>query len=73
MTNKTQVKSPILAAVHETARDLHRQGFISKRTMSRYDALCLEPIPAYNSEDIRTMREKPQRAEGGTLNGWRLE
>src|SRR3546814_8668584 len=58
MTNKTQMESSILTAVHETASDLHRQGFISKRTMSRYDALCLEPIPAYNSEDIRTMREK---------------
>ncbi len=58
MTNKTQVKSPILAAVHETASDLHQQKFISKRTMSRYDALCLAPIPAYNSEDIRSMREK---------------
>ncbi|UHL63220.1 hypothetical protein LSG25_14285 [Paralcaligenes sp. KSB-10] len=58
MTNKTQVKSSILAAVHETASDLHRQGFINKRTMGRYDALCLKPIPACNSEDIRTMREK---------------
>lgn len=58
MANKTKVKSSILGAVHETADDLHRQGFISKRTMCRYDALCLEPIPAYNNEDIRAMREK---------------
>lgn len=58
MTNKMQAKSPILAAVHEAANDLHRQRFISKRTMNQYDALCLEPIPAYNSEDIRAMREK---------------
>ncbi|MDO8440641.1 MAG: hypothetical protein Q7S97_05475 [Polaromonas sp.] len=28
----TRVKSPIFEAVHETARDFHRLGFISKRT-----------------------------------------
>lgn len=58
MTSKTKVKSPIHAAVHETASDLHRQGFITKRQMNRYDALCLEPIPVYTSEEIRSMREK---------------
>ncbi len=58
MTNKARVKSPILSAVHETASDLHRLGFISKRTMGQYDALCMEPIPVYSSEDIRAMREK---------------
>lgn len=30
----------ILEAVHETASDLHRLGFIDKRKMRRYDALC---------------------------------
>lgn len=30
----------ILEAVHETARDLHRLGFIDKRKMREYDALC---------------------------------
>lgn len=29
----------ILEAVHETARDLHRLGFIDKRKMRKYDAL----------------------------------
>src|SRR5690554_5633718 len=59
MTGKvTTTKSSILAAVHETAGDLHRHGFISKRTMNQYDVLCLDPIPAYSSADIRAMREK---------------
>ncbi|MGI2325178.1 MULTISPECIES: hypothetical protein [Methylococcus] len=31
----------IREAVHETARDLHRLGFIEKRKMRKYDALCL--------------------------------
>ncbi|MPS29891.1 DNA-binding transcriptional regulator [Pigmentiphaga sp.] len=58
MTSRTKVKSPILAAVHETANDLHRQGFITKRKMNQYDALCLEPVPVYSKEEIRAMREK---------------
>ncbi|KAA0911281.1 DNA-binding transcriptional regulator [Pusillimonas sp. ANT_WB101] len=58
MTTKTKVKSPILVAVHDTASDLHRQGFITKRQMNQYDALCLDPIPPYDSEEIRAMREK---------------
>jgi hypothetical protein len=33
--------SRILDAVHETARDLHAAGFVSKRRMKDYDALCL--------------------------------
>lgn len=31
----------ILEAVYETARDLHRLGFIDERKMRKYDALCL--------------------------------
>lgn len=60
MPSKTKVKSPILAAVHDTASDLHRRGFITKRQLSQYEALCLEPIAPYSSEDIRAMREKLQ-------------
>jgi len=31
MTNEPKSKSRLLEAVHETARDLHRLGFIDKR------------------------------------------
>ena len=31
MTTKSKAKSPIFEAVHETASDLHRLGFIDKR------------------------------------------
>jgi len=37
----TKAKSQILDAVHETAMDLHRLGFIDKRKMQKYEALCL--------------------------------
>ena len=58
---KTQVRSPaksrILEAVHETASDLDRLGFIDKRKQQKLEALCMEPIPPYSSERIRSLRE----------------
>lgn len=48
----------ILEAVHETARDLHRLGFIDKRKMRKYDALCLEPVHEYDAEKVRALRER---------------
>lgn len=53
MTNKPKSKSKILGAVHETAIDLHKLGFIDKRKMRNFDLLCLEPIPEYSSEEFR--------------------
>jgi putative transcriptional regulator len=58
MTTKSKATSNILDAVHETARDLQDAGFIDMRSMRRYDALCLEPVPEYSSESIRALRER---------------
>jgi putative transcriptional regulator len=54
-TSKT--RSRILDAVHETTADLHNLGFIDKRKQQKLEALCLEPIPAYDSARIRALRE----------------
>jgi putative transcriptional regulator len=58
MTAKTRTGSKILEAVHETARELHAAGFIDRRSMQRYDALCLEPVPDYPSAKIRALRAR---------------
>jgi putative transcriptional regulator len=65
MTTKTTVKakSRIHEAVHETASDLHRLGFIDKRKMTRFDVLCLEPIPEYDSQRIRALRDHLQLSQ----------
>ena len=47
MTTKT--KNRIMEAVHETASDLHRLGFIDKHKMRKYDTLCITPVPEYDS------------------------
>jgi len=57
MTTKRRARSRILAAVHETASDLHRLGFIDKRKMRKYDVLCLAPVPEYDTAKIRALRE----------------
>lgn len=51
-------KSRILKEIHETAAGLHKLGFIDKRAMERYDALCIPEVPDYSSEDVKTIRKK---------------
>ena len=34
--------SPLLAALHDTATDLHKAGFMDLRSLREYDALCLD-------------------------------
>ena len=60
---KRKSKSRILEAVHETAADLHRLGFIDKRKMQAYDALCLSPVPEYDAARIRELRESLQLSQ----------
>lgn len=57
MSTKPNPRSRILEAVHETATDLQRLGFIDKRKMQKYDALCLEPVAKYDAERIRALRK----------------
>src|ERR1035438_6697189 len=63
MTTKTKAKSGIFEAIHETACDLHRLGFIDKRKMRKFDVLCLEPVSAYDSEKIRALRAHLQLSQ----------
>ncbi len=60
---KNEAKSPIFDAVHETAADLHRLGFIDKRKMRQFDVLCLDPIPDYDSLKIRALRDQLQLSQ----------
>ena len=60
MTAKPKARSKILEAVHETAGDLHRLGFIDKRKMRTFDVLCLDPIPQYDGAKIRALRDHLQ-------------
>ncbi|MEY4713186.1 MAG: hypothetical protein RIS88_2636 [Pseudomonadota bacterium] len=58
MRAKPKANSRILDAVHQTAEDLQRLGFIDKRKQRKFDALCLPPIPPYDGEQIKALRER---------------
>jgi len=58
MATKRKARSRILSVVHGTAQDLHDAGFIDKRRMQHYDALCLDPIPEYPKGKIRALRDR---------------
>ena len=63
MATKPKAKSRIFEAVHETAADLHRLGFIDKRRMRKFDVLCLAPIPQYYGRKIRALRDHLQLSQ----------
>jgi putative transcriptional regulator len=42
--------------VHELAQTMYRGGLITKNRMAEYDALCLEPVPAYSGSKIKALR-----------------
>ena len=58
MNTKAKSSSGLLDTVYETAHDLDRLGFIDKRKMQKIEALCMEPIPPYDSDRIRALREQ---------------
>ena len=58
MPTKTKAKSPILEAVHKTARDLQSLGFIDRRKMRKLGVLCLNQTPTYDSEKICALRDR---------------
>lgn len=58
MSTKHNAKSRILESMHETATDLKAMGFIDMHKMQKYDALCLEPVPEYDSGKIKDLRDR---------------
>src|SRR3546814_12025373 len=57
-TSRKTYRSNALAAIHETASDLHDAEVMDKRTMRRFDDLCLTPVRSLAAEEIRAIRER---------------
>jgi putative transcriptional regulator len=51
-------KSDAFAAIHETVEDLYKAGAIEKRTMRKFDEMCLTPIRDYSADEIRGLRAR---------------
>jgi putative transcriptional regulator len=56
-------RSKVMAAIHETASDLHRAGAMDKKTMRRFDALCLTPIQPMTPKKIRALRVREKASQ----------
>ena len=54
----TRPRNEALASVHEAVSDLHGLGLVSKAVMRRFDELCLEVVPQYSPDEIRSLRER---------------
>lgn len=52
-----KTRSPILDAVHETAKGLHKAGVMDQVTLREFDRLCVPPIEPLNPEEIKGIRE----------------
>lgn len=53
---RKQYKSAIMAAIHETAEDLHSAGAMPARTLREFDTLCLTPVEPLMPAEIRALR-----------------
>ncbi|CAM3796906.1 MULTISPECIES: helix-turn-helix domain-containing protein [Avibacterium] len=52
--------SELLAMIHENASDLYEAGLMDKKTMKKFDELCLTPVSPFTPEEIKAIREKEQ-------------
>ena len=52
-----RTKSPILEAVHETAKGLHKAGVMDRVTLREFDQLCLPPVEPLQPDQIKKIRE----------------
>ena len=51
-----QYESEVLASVHEAALGLAEAGVMPKRTMRKFDEMCLKPVEDMTPDDIRALR-----------------
>lgn len=50
--------SKILKTIHEAAQGLVAAGVMEKKTMRKFDALCLPPVKQFSKEKIRKLRQR---------------
>lgn len=60
---KKQYRSRLMASVHETAEGLHEAGVMGKRTLRKFDELCLTPVKPLQPEEIRALRQRERASQ----------
>ena len=49
-------RSKVAAAVHESVADLYKAGGVDRKTMRKFDTLCLTPVQEMSPAKIRSLR-----------------
>jgi len=62
-TRKTRYRSPIAAAIHETAEGLFEAGVMTKKTMKEFDELCLTPVKEFEPKQIEALRKREMASQ----------
>ena len=53
----------ILETVYETAKGLHKAGFMSDEEMHEFDVLCKPSLDSYTPAQIKRIREKTETSQ----------
>jgi putative transcriptional regulator len=56
-------RSKAAAAVHESVSDLYKAGGVDRKTMRKFDALCLTPVVEMTPAKIRKLRERENSSQ----------
>jgi len=61
MANKYH--SDVMGAIHETASDLYAVGGMDRKTMRKFDVLCLTPVQEMTPKKIRALRTREKASQ----------
>ena len=53
-------KSDACAAIHETMSGMYDAGVIEKKTMRKFDQVCLTSVHAFSATEIKALREREE-------------
>jgi putative transcriptional regulator len=56
-------RSDVMASIHETAADLYAVGGMDRKTMRKFDLLCLTKIQKMTPEKIRALRTREKASQ----------
>jgi DNA-binding transcriptional regulator YiaG len=56
-----KIPSPILAAVHDTAKGLHKAGVMDQVTLREFNPLCLPTVSPLQPEKTKKSSAKSQK------------
>ncbi len=56
-------RSDVMKSVHEAAADLYTVGGMDRKTMRKFDVLCLTPIQEMTPKKIRALRTREKASQ----------